>query len=417
MKALIIGNGIAGVSVAGALRKLEADPAHLSIEIYTREPYELYSRIRLPEIFRSRLESADLQMYQPGWYEQRGIRVHKNRKVVRLLRADKKILLEDGQQASYDKLVLCMGADSARPPISNRDLEGIFTIREYGDADALRRYLQAGTRQALVLGGGLLGLEAAHHILSPSLERLTVIEQAPRLLPRQLDEVGAALLRRLVERWPCQVLVGSSVSEFLGRGKVEGARLQDGRELPAQTVLISAGIRPRIELAREAGLVVNRGIVVDSRLRSSDPDIYVAGDLVEYEWVVWGIIPAALDHAPVVARNLLGAPGRQVYQQTIPQNTLKVAGVELASMGKVILEGEEGLEVVQRYDERQERYEKWVFREGSLVGCLLLGSRENLAFARRSLGQPLEPAAVRALPWSAGESQGRAPRRPVASGS
>ena len=402
MKVLIIGNGIAGVSVAGALRKLDPDPARLSIEIFTREPYELYSRIRLPEIFRSRLEPDDLQMYQPGWYEQRGIQVHKNRKVARLLRAEKKILLEDGEQASYDKLVLCMGASSARPPIPSCDLEGIFTIREYGDADALRRYLQAGTRQAVVLGGGLLGLEAAHHILSPALERLTVIEQAPRLLPRQLDETGASLLQRLVERWPCRVLVGTSVSEFLGRGKVEGVRLVDGRELPAQTVLISAGIRPRIELAREAGLVVNRGIVVDSRLRSSDPDIYVAGDLVEFEWVVWGIIPAALDHAPVVAHNLLGSPGAQVYQQTIPQNTLRVAGIELASIGKVVLDGEGGFEVVQRYDERQERYEKWVFLQRRLVGALLIGSRENLAFARRSLGRELDPAAVRSLPWSRG---------------
>jgi nitrite reductase (NADH) large subunit len=377
MRVLIIGNGIAGVSVAGALRKLDPDPARLSIEIFTREPYKLYSRIRLPEIFRSRLEPDDLQMYQPGWYEQRGIRVHKNRKVARLLRAEKKILLEDGEQASYDKLVLCMGASSARPPIPSCDLEGIFTIREYGDADALRRYLQAGTRQAIVLGGGLLGLEAAHHILSPALERLTVIEQAPRLLPRQLDETGASLLQRLVERWPCRVLVGTSVSEFLGRGKVEGVRLMDGRELPAQTVLISAGIRPRIELAREAGLV-------------------------EFEWVVWGIIPAALDHAPVVAHNLLGSPGAQVYQQTIPQNTLKVAGIELASIGKVVLDGEGGFEVVKRYDEPQERYEKWVFLERRLAGALLIGSRENLAFARRSLGRELDPAEVRSLPWSRG---------------
>jgi nitrite reductase (NADH) large subunit len=218
-----------------------------------------------------------------------------------------------------------------------------------------------------------------------------------------------------VERWPCQVLVGASVAGFLGDGRVQGARLTDGRELPAQTVLISAGIRPRIELAREAGLVVNRGVVVDSRLRSSDPDIYVAGDLAEYEWVVWGIIPAALDHAPVVAHNLLGAPGRQSYQQTIPLNTLKVAGIELASMGKVILDGEQGFEVVQRYDERQERYEKWVFREGLLAGCLLLGSRENLALARRSLGQPLAPAAVRALPWFEDESRGPSVRQTAGS--
>jgi nitrite reductase (NADH) large subunit len=399
MKVLIIGNGIAGVSVAGALRKLEADPALLSIDIFTREPYELYSRIRLPEVFRSRLESADLAIYRPEWYEERSIRVHKNREVVRLERLEKRVVLSDGERIGYDKLVLCMGADSSRPPIPNSDLQGIFTIREYGDADGLRRYLQAGTRQAAVVGGGLLGLEAAHHLLSPGLERLTIIEQEKRLLPRQLDETGAALLKRLVERWPCQVLVGNTVSGFVGRGRVEAVRLAGGAELPAQTVLISAGIKPRLGLARDAGLEVNRGIVVDARLRSSDPDIFVAGDLAEFEGVVWGIIPAALDHAPVVAHNLLGAGGERLYRQTIPQNTLKVAGIELTSLGKVNLEDERGYEVVRRYDEELARYEKWVFGGGRLVGCLLLGSREHLALARRSLGRELDPAAVRSFAW------------------
>jgi nitrite reductase (NADH) large subunit len=401
MKVLIIGNGIAGVSVAGALRKLEADPGRLAIDIFTREPYELYSRIRLPEIFQSRLESADLQIYRPGWYEERGIRVHKNREIIRLERAEKKIVLGDREKVGYDKLVLCMGADSARPPIPNSGLEGIFTIREYGDADALRRYLQAGTRQAVVVGGGLLGLEAARHLLSPALERLTIVEQAQRLLPRQLDEMAAALLQRLVQRWPCEVLIGYRVTEFLGCGRVEAVHLTSGLKLPAQTVLISAGIQPRLRLARDAGLEVNRGIVVDARLRSSDPDIYVAGDLVEFEGVVWGIIPAALDHAPVVAHNLLDAEGELLYRQTIPQNTLKVAGIELTSMGKVNLDGERGYDVVQRYDEQLERYEKWVFREDRLVGCLLLGSRENLALARRSLGRELDPATVQSLSWYA----------------
>jgi len=182
-----------------------------------------------------------------------------------------------------------MGADSYKPPIGNVDLDGVFTIREYGDADAIRRYIIAGTRRAAVVGGGLLGLEAARHLRTPQLESLTIIEALPRLLPRQLDEVGARLLQRIIERLPATVLLGTQVAEFLGGRRVEGLRLQDGRELAVQTVLISAGIRPRIALARDAGLVANRGIVVDERLRSSDPDIFVAGDLVEYEGHIWGI--------------------------------------------------------------------------------------------------------------------------------
>jgi len=399
MKALIIGNGIAGVSVAAALRRLEADPGRLSIDIYTKEPYELYSRIRLPEVFRTRLDSSDIKMYQPGWYEQRRIRVHKSREVARLDRAGKRIVLQDGSAEAYDKLVLCLGADSACPPIRNVGLEGIFTIREYGDADALRRYLQSGIRRLVVVGGGLLGLEAAFHLRSPALDGLTVIEQAERLLARQLDATGAGMLKRLVQKWPCEVLTGTSISEFQGGARVEGVRLADGRELAAQTVLISAGIRPRIELAREAGLAVNRGVVVDERLRTSDPDIYASGDLAEFQGVVWGIIPAALDHAPVVAHNLLGAGEERAYRQTIPQNTLKVAGIELTSMGEVNLLDGPGFEEVRRLDEAGERYEKWVFRDGTLTGCILLGSKANLAFARRSVGSRVDPAEVQALPW------------------
>jgi nitrite reductase (NADH) large subunit len=399
MKVIIIGNGIAGVSVASALRRLEADPGRLSIDIYTREPYELYSRIRLPEIFRSRLDSSDIMMYQPEWYEERLIRVHTNREVVHVDRAARRIEFRDGVAATYDKLVLCLGADSVRPPIPHVGLEGIYTIREYGDADALRRYLQSGTRQLVVVGGGLLGLEAAFHLRSQGLAELTIVEQAERLLARQLDATGAGMLQRRVEKWPCRVLTGTVVSDFLGSGRVEGVRLADGRELPAQAVLISVGIRPRLELAREAGLAVNRGVVVDEHLRSSDPDIYVAGDLVEFKGMVWGIIPAALDHAPIVAQNLLGAGEELVYRQTIPQNTLKVAGIDLTSMGDVNLLDAPGYQVFRRQDDPVERYEKWVFRDGILTGCILLDSKANLAFARRSVGRRVALAEVQALPW------------------
>ena len=399
MRVLIIGNGIAGVSVAAALRRLEADPDRLSIDIYTKEPYELYSRIRLPEVFRSRLDHSDIKMYQPEWYERRRIEVHKSREVVRLDRAGKRVVLQDGREEPYDKLVLCLGADSARPPIRNVLLKGIFTIREYGDADALRGYLQSGVRDLVVVGGGLLGLEAAFHLRSPELGSLTIVEQAERLLARQLDATGAGMMKRLVEKWPCEVLTGKGISAFLGSTRVEGVRLADGRELPAQTVLISAGIRPRIELAREAGLAVNRGVVVDEHLRSSDADIYAAGDLVEFQGVVWGIIPAALDHAPVVAHNLLGVGEEQAYRQTIPQNTLKVAGIELTSIGDVDLLDEPGYQVFRRRDDEAQRYEKWVFRESTLTGCILLGSKTNLAYARRSVGSRVQPAEVQALPW------------------
>jgi nitrite reductase (NADH) large subunit len=400
MKVVIVGNGIAGIMVAARLRQLEPDLGKLQVEIYTREPYEYYSRIRLPEAIESLLAAEDLSIYKPAWYADRHIQVYRNQEVVRIVRQARIIVLRGGATVGYDRLALCTGADSFRPPLPNVGLEGVFTIREYGDAEAIRSYLRSGARHAVVLGGGLLGLEAARHLCVPQLEDLTIIEIAPRLLPKQLDGPGARLLQRTVEGFPARVILGAEVTAFLGERRVHAVRLRDGRELPADLVLISTGIRPRTALAQEAGLTVKRGVVVSEYLQSEDPDIFVAGDLTEFQGIVWGIIPAALDHAPVVAHNLLHDRSR-IYSQTIPQNTLKVAGVQLTSKGKVVIEPNEEAEyrALARLDEAGGRYEKYVLRDGVLVGCILLASRDNLPFADERLGTVVSEDEIRALPW------------------
>ena len=218
----------------------------------TREPFEYYSRIRLPEIFASRLNAQDLEIYKQAWYGARHIQVYKNQDVVRIEREKHQVITRNGTAISYDELVLCTGADSFKPPIRNVDLDGVFTIREYGDADAIRKYVTAGTRHAVVVGGGLLGLETARFIEGPEIEGVTVVEIMPRLLPRQLDETGSRMLQAMLEGQKCAILTGAQVSSFLGDRKVHGVLLSDGRKLPAETVLISAGISPRISLAQEA---------------------------------------------------------------------------------------------------------------------------------------------------------------------
>jgi len=398
MKAVIVGNGIAGVMTASRLRALEPDPERLSIDVYAREPHDYYARIRLPEVFASRLSAEDLAVYKPGWYDGKSIRVHRGLAVEAIDRERRRVRLSDGTEAAYDKLALCAGAECARPPIAHGDLEGIFTVREYADADAVRRRMAEGTRHALVVGGGLLGLEAARHLSLPGVE-VTVAEIAPRLLPRQLDEEGARILRRLLEGPAFRVLLGVKAQSFLGDGKVSGLRLEDGREVPAQTVILSAGIAPRTALAREAGLEVRRGIVVDEHMRTADPDVYAVGDDAEFGGIVWGILPAAMEQAPVAAANMLG--GAAVYAQTIPQNTLKVAGIHLTSAGRTTFDqgGEEAFTVVRRADEAAGRYEKYVLGDGKLQGAILLGTKANLKFVTRTMGRPATEAEVRALPW------------------
>ena len=396
MKVIIIGNGIGGVMTASKLRGLEPNPEKLTIEIYTREPYEYYSRIRLPEACTKLLSAEDLAIYAPDWYQKRNIQVFKNQEVVKIDRSNKAIILKSGKRENYDKLVLAMGSDAFKLPIKNVDLDGIFTIREYGDAETIRQYITQGTKHAVVIGGGLLGLEAARHMRMANIETLTIIEVFPRLLPKQLDDEGARILKKIIEDLGCNVILGAQVAEFCGEKRVSSLRLKDGRELPAETVLISAGIKPRIALAKDAGLVVNKGVVVDDHLRSSDKDIFVAGDLVEFEGIVWGIIPAALDHAPVIANNILGNEHVK-YRQTIPQNTLKVAGINLTSIGKVIFE--EGQEkeyiIFKKTDENIQRYEKFVIQQGKLIGGILLGSKENLSWLTQKVGQEVTELEVK----------------------
>lgn len=390
MKVIIIGNGIGGVMVASKLRTQEPDPAKLEIDIYTREAFEYYSRIRLPEICATQMSAEDLEVYKPEWYKKKNIQVFKNQEVVKIDRATKQLLLKGGKQEKYDKLVLAMGSDSFKLPIKNGELDGIFTIREYGDADTIRRYITAGTKHAIVIGGGLLGLEAARNLRKAKIETLTIIEIFPRLLPRQLDEEGARILKKIIERLGCTIILGAQVAEFTGDRRVKGLRLKDGRELPAETVLISAGIKPRIALAKEAGLTVNKGIVVDDHLRTNDKDIFVAGDLVEFQGIVWGIIPAALDHAPIIANNILGKD-HVTYKQTIPQNTLKVVGINLTSMGKVTFDDghENEYMIIKKTDDTKERYEKYVVKDGKLVGSILLGSKDNLSWLTQKIGKDI----------------------------
>ena len=399
LRVVIVGNGIGGIMVAARLRALEPDPARLRVEIYTREPFEYYSRIRLPGDLLLPAERADLEIYKPGWYAEKHIQVYKNQEVIRIERERRQVVTRNGTAIPYDEMVLCTGADSFKPPIHNVDLDGVFTIREYGDADAIRRYVTAGTRHAVVVGGGLLGLEAARFLQGPEVESVTVVEIMPRLLPRQLDETGSLMLQGMLEGPRSAVLTGAQAASFVGERKVTGLLLSDGRQLPAETVLISAGISPRISLAREAGLSVRKGVIVDERLRTSDEHIWAAGDIVEFQGIVWGIIPAAMDHAPVVAANILGK--RVAYQQTIPQNTLKVAGINVTSIGKVIFEkGEEArYQVIEKADDSRKRYEKYVLQAGMLVGCILLGSRDNYWFATQRIGKPVTAEEIRIRLW------------------
>jgi NAD(P)H-nitrite reductase large subunit len=371
MRLVIIGNGVAGVSTARFV--VERDPS-IEIAIYSDEDYAYYPRPRLIELVAGQVAPDKMALYADEWYTRRGIRVHLGQRVTRIEPDAHTLTLHDGSRVPYDQLVLATGASCVLPPIPGRDLEGVFTLRSMRDALALRTKLQTA-KQAVVLGGGLLGLDTSMGLRAHNIG-VTVIELMPRLLPRQLDAEGAGLLQKLIEAQGVQVVTGEGCTMIEGQEHVERIRLKSGRTIETDLVLMSAGVRANLELAQEAGLACKRGILVDEHVRTSAPDIYAVGDVAEFNQRLWAIIPAALAQARVAAAQITGATD-VLYQDIVPSTTLKVTGIELSSMGEVNPEGGDFSEI-RHMDAAAGVYKKLVVRDGHVVGAIVLGDKASI---------------------------------------
>lgn len=371
MKLVIIGNGIAGITTARVVS--DRDPS-IDIAMYSEEPYQYYARPRLVDLVAGRVAPEQLQVYSDAWYAERGIKTLLRRRVADVDPAAHRIALEDGSQDRYDALVLAMGAHAWVPPVLGAETRGVHTLRALDDALALRDAAAAGSR-VLVLGGGLLGLETAVALRNLDVE-VTVVEVFPRLLPKQLDTEGAAVLQEHIHHHGVEFLTGDSCAAIEGRDRVERAVLKSGRVLDVDLVVISAGARSNIDLAQGAGIDCHRGIVVDDRLLTDAPDVYAVGDVAEFEGRTWGIIPAAMAQARVAAARIAGDRTAR-YEDIVPATTLKVTGVDVTSIGEVNPEAPGAVEV-RATDPEKGTYHKLVVRDGRVVGAILVGSRERL---------------------------------------
>lgn len=386
---IIIGNGVAGITAASELARRQAG----EIIVYSQEPYHYYFRPRLPFFIAGETSLEELFVHPPSWYEKRGIRVHLNTRVDRILPDRKRIVLHDGTEIAYDRLLLATGSRPFIPPVEGSDGEGIFTLRTLEDAIAIREYASR-CEKAIVVGGGLLGLEVARGLQTLGLE-VTVLERGPYPLPRQLDPEGAAIFRQLIEDMGIKILTNASIVAIARNRKVHGVRLEDGRELSTDMVLIAAGVRCNSELAAAAGILVDRGIVVDERMRTSAPDIFAAGDVASFNGRSWGIIPVAREQARVAAANMAGEEA--TYREVVPSNTLKIVGIDLTSVG--LTNPGEGFTQLKSADPERGVYKKLVLKGEIPVGAIVIGDR---ALARRletivSSGSPLSLEEAREL--------------------
>lgn len=368
MRVVIIGNGVAGITAARRLRALSPDSR---ITILTREPYHYYYRPRLPDVVAGTLEIDDIVINPPDWYASRDIDVRLGINVAAVDGAGRAVVLGDGERVEYDRLLIAAGADPVVPPIQGADKRGVFTLRSADDAMAIRE--RAGSAvSAAVVGGGLLGLEAARGLGAHGLP-VKVLEYADWLLPRQLDEPGARILAADVATRGIDVVTHARCAAIQGEDVATGVLFEDGTALPADLVVVSTGVRSTVAFLEGSGIEIGRGVVVDPHMRASIEGVYAAGDVAEFDGVVWGIIPVALTQAEVAARAIAGVE-HGPYSQAAPHTTLKMAGVDVFSAGAVRCEGEDCVEHVRTNAEAR-RYRKVVVKGGVIVGAMVVGSK------------------------------------------
>jgi len=383
MHVVIVGCGVASVTAARTIRE---NDSKTKISIYADENHLYYPRPRLYEVLSGEVKPQEIYMFSGEWYERRGIKVHLNKKVVGIETAKKELLLEDRSRVNYDKLLLANGARSVVPPIKGVEKTGVFTLRSIKDALTIKEYTKK-TRKSIIIGGGLLGLEFASSLRKLG-QQVEVVEIFPRLLPRQLDQDAATILKDQIEARGINIVLGVKTEDILGQKTVSGILLDNGKELSGNLVLISAGVKSNTDLALQAGIKVDKGVVVDQYLQTSVNDVLAAGDVTEFEGRVYGIIPAAMEQAKIAAMNMLEKE-KQSYEGTIPSNTLKIVGIDLTSMGIVNPE-EPRYEEIKKIDREKGVYKKIVLEQGKIVGAIILGDTKDVTSIKKLMDQEID---------------------------
>jgi nitrite reductase (NADH) large subunit len=364
MKYVIIGSGVAGITAASNIRKIDSSG---EITVVSDEGIPYYSRIRLIQYLAGEASKNDIVIYRDEWYEKNNIKILLNTVVTDIDRENKQVITAGKGTLEYDRLLISTGGKSFIPPIPGTDKKGVFSLRTVGDADAIISYAERRERVILV-GGGVLGLEAGNSLRKTG-HKITVVEFFPRLLPRQMDPEGAEILKTQMEGMGFIFYLGAKTKEITGNDRSKGILLEDGTGIDGDLILVSAGVRPEAELARELGLTINKGVVVTDRMETEAEDIYAAGDLIEHRERFYGIWFAAEKQGEVAGINMAG--GEAVYEGTTVSNVLKVAGINLAAAGDIDADGQFG-SIVHK-DKEKHVYRKLVIKDDILSGCILYG--------------------------------------------
>ncbi|GGA37721.1 nitrite reductase large subunit NirB [Paenibacillus physcomitrellae] len=367
---VMVGNGMAGLRMLEHLLKLA--PERYEITIFGAEPHPNYNRIMLSSVLAGGADMNEIILNDLNWYEEHQITLHRGHTVNRIDTAGKKVVSDQGVEAAYDVLVFATGSNPFMLPLPGADKEGVIAFRSIQDCETM---IEASKtyRKAAVIGGGLLGLEAARGLLNLGME-VSVVHIHPYLMERQLDETASRMLQRELEQQGMKFLFSKHSEAILGRGRAKTLAFTDGERLDADLVVMAVGIRPNVELAKHAGLQVNRGIVVNDYMETSVPGIYALGECAEHRGIAYGLVAPLYEQGAVLAKRLAGV-NTEGYAGSVTSTKLKVSGVDVFSAGS--FKEQDGSRVLRYQDELEGTYKKLVIQGDRLVGAVLFGDTSD----------------------------------------
>ncbi len=366
---VVIGNGMAAIRTVEELLKISPDA--YDITVFGAEPHGNYNRILLSPVLAGEKTVADIMLNDDPWYAEQQITLYKGDRIIAIDRERREVVSEAGVRVEYDRLLIATGSNPFMIPLPGHDLPGVLSFRDIGDVDRMVAAAQAGQTRAVVIGGGLLGLEAANGLMKQGME-VTVVHLLDSLMERQLDKPAARLLQASLEARGMHFRMQAQTEAILGDGRVQGVRFKDGSEVEADLLVMAVGIRPNVALARESGLAVDRGIQVDDAMRTSDLNIFAIGECVEHRGLTYGLVAPIWEQAKVCAAHLAEASEeRPIYEGSVTSTKLKVTGIDLFSAGD--FNGGEGTEDIVFQDPRRGIYKRVVLKDDRLVGAVLYG--------------------------------------------
>ncbi len=396
LKLVMVGNGMAGVRTLEELLKIA--PERYEITVFGAEPYANYNRIMLSPVLAGEQTIHDIMLNDADWYRQHGITLHLGKKITRIDRGNRLVIAEDGTAVAYDRLLLATGSTPFMLPVPGKELKGVIAYRDIQDTnemiEAARKY-----KHAVVIGGGLLGLEAANGLKLRGMD-VTVVHLPNWLMERQLDPAAGRLLQKSLEDRGLKFLLEKNTKEIVGdqedgrAGHVKAVRFEDGLEVPAELVVMAVGIRPNTALAESAGIYCNRGIVVNDTMQTFDPRIYAVGECVSHRGTAYGLVAPLFEMAKVCATHLAHF-GIGQYRGTVTSTKLKVTGIDLFSAGEFI--GGEGAEEIVLSDPIEGVYKKLVLKDDKLIGACLYGDTADGSWYFKLLQEGKSIAEIRNL--------------------